>query len=230
MEVIINEKIRVFSFTFGLLDSYWIQKLKQNKTIIIGTATSLSEAKALENIGVDIVVANSFEAGGHRGTFHGEAKDSLISAFSLIPQLAGNIHIPVVAAGGIMDARSITSALILGAEGVQMGTAFLPSYESGASQAYKLALLNTDYDQTTLTNAFSGKMARGIRNKFIDNLPSNGDILDYPIQNNLTKDLRQEAALKNNPEYMSLYAGQSAYLCQELSVENLITQLKNNMG
>lgn len=231
MEVVLDEKVPVFSFTFGIPDAYWIKCLKEKGIKIVGTATSLLEAKALEKTGIDAIIAQSSEAGGHRGTFMGNPTDSLIGGFSLIPQIADNANLPVIAAGGIMNAKGILAALILGADGVQMGTAFLTCTEAGIHPEYKNKLIKSEYDDTTLTTFFSGRLARGIHNKFIQSMSNSVEsALDYPIQNTLTKIIRKAAAKQNNPEFMSLWAGQSAYLCEETSAEQLIVQLKNEIN
>lgn len=230
LEVILDEHVPIFSFTFGIPESQWIKKLKSNKTIIMGTATTLPEAKQLETSGVDIIVAQSSEAGGHRGTFIGDPFNSLIGTASLIPQLVNNIHVPVVAAGGIMDAKTILAALMLGADGVQMGTAFLTCTEAATNPEYKKILLNKKYDNTVLTKVFSGKLARGIKNKFIEEMQDYVDkCLDYPIQNALTKSMRLAAAQQNNIDFMSLWAGQAAHLCQSISAVDLVNQINKNI-
>lgn len=226
MKVVIDEKIPVFSFTFGTLDASFIAKLKNQGTILIGTATHHSEAIALEKNGVDCIVAQGSEAGGHRGTFIGKTEDALIDVASLTSQLIDCITIPVIAAGGIMLAKNITAALALGAAGVQMGTAFLSCHESGIHFKYKEALLQATQNDTLLTRVFSGRMARGLTNKFIARMqPYNNSILDYPIQNALTRIMRQEAAKQNNNDFMSMWAGQSAYLCKSYSVAELMKKL-----
>lgn len=230
IQIIIEEKIPVFSFTFGLLEQQWIKCLKENGTLIIGTATSLREAYALEKLDVDIIVAQGCEAGGHRGTFIGEPEQSLLGGFSLIPQLVDNIKISIVAAGGIMNAKGVLGALTLGARGVQMGTAFLTCVESGIYPAYKKALLSTTHDKTVLTKVFSGKMARAINNQFIMSMKDMEDFcLHYPVQNAMTSPMRQGAAKQNNIEFMSLWAGQSAYLCEDISASDLIKRIKVEM-
>jgi nitronate monooxygenase len=224
LNVIFEEKIPVFSYTFGLLNSEWIFRFKKNNTILIGTATNLAEAQALKENGADVIVAQGSEAGGHRGTILDRAENSLIGLMSLIPQLADTIKIPIVAAGGIMDGRCIVAALNLGACGVQMGTAFLTCHESGIPPIYKQVLLTQKQDTTILTRSFSGKLARGIQNKFTDNL-SQSHILDYPIQNALTNAMRKAAIAKNNINFMSLWSGQSAQLCRNVDAHKLVSDL-----
>lgn len=225
IKILLEEKIPVFSFTFGMLDALWISSFKKAHTVLVGTATTLAEAQALERSGIDIIVAQGSEAGGHRGTFLGKAEDALIGLFSLIPQLADTIKIPVVAAGGIMDGRGIIAAMTLGASAVQMGTAFLSCAEAGIPQRYKHALLTKQPDNTVLTRAFSGKLARGIRNKFIDSMNNKNNILDYPIQNALTNIMRKKAKELNNIDFMSMWAGQAAGLCRNTTSSELINTL-----
>lgn len=230
MQVIIDEQIPIFSFTFGIPSADWIEKLKSNGTITIGTATTLQEAKLLEAHQIDLIAAQGSEAGGHRGTFIGEAENALNDLHSLLSSLVTNIKIPIIAAGGIMTAHDIKNALALGAAGVQMGTAFLCCHESGIHQLYKQTLLSTSSDNTTLTRAFSGKLARGIKNKFMTHMESHAsDILDYPIQNALTGAMRKESAKQNNPDFMAMWAGQSARLCKSISAAELIQSLSDEM-
>ena len=230
MNVIIEEKVPIFSFTFGVLSASQLEILKQNKIILIGTATSLKEAQLLEEIGVDAIVAQGNEAGGHRGTFLDKAENGLIDLSSLISVLVENIKTPIIAAGGIMNATGIITPLSLGAAAVQMGTAFLCCTESGISPLYKKILLNTSHDNTTLTRAFSGKLARGIVNKFITRMQLHEkNILDYPIQNALTSSMRKEAYKQNNADFISMWAGQAAYLCKTLSAAQLIEELNSQV-
>ena len=226
VQVIIEEKVPVFSFTFGIPDSQWIQKLNKNKTILIGTATNVEEARQLEVAGIDSIVAQGSEAGGHRGTFIGKPEDSLIPLADLLAQLLGALSIPVVAAGGMMNAKHIVTSLSQGAAAVQMGTAFLTCVESGIHTSYKQVLLATTEDNTTLTRAFSGKLARGICNKFVERLATHQEhILDYPIQNALTRSMRKEAEKQNNTDFMSVWAGQFVYLGKETTVADLMNEL-----
>lgn len=226
MRVIVEEKVPVFSFIFGLPDKTWINQLKNNKTLLIGTATHVEEAILLEKSGVDMIVAQGYEAGGHRGTFIGGAEKGLIGLLSLLPQLTKSVKIPIIAAGGIMEAKAIAAMHLLGAAGVQMGTAFLTCTESVIHPYYKKALLETKKDNTVLTRAFSGRLARGIRNKFIEHMSAHEeDILPFPIQNAMTRAMRLEAAEKNNMDFMSMWAGQGAHLCRDLSAAELLREL-----
>jgi nitronate monooxygenase len=231
MQVVLDEKVSVFSFTFGIPAEQWLQQLKAQHILLIGTATSLAEAKMLEEKGIDIVCAQGSEAGGHRGTFIGKAKDSLFDMVSLTKSLIYNSKLPILAAGGIMNAQGVVGALAAGAAGVQMGTAFIASPESGANPAFKELLALTEFDDTTLTTAFSGKLARGVKNKFILRMQQHEqDILSYPIQNALTSPMRKAAGSQNNTDFMSLWAGQHAYLTSGKPAGELIQELNQQMS
>ncbi|MBA2652409.1 MAG: nitronate monooxygenase [Tatlockia sp.] len=226
ISVLLEEKVPIFSFIFGIPAQSLLDKFIRNKTILIGTATNVAEALELEQAAIDLIVAQGSEAGGHRGSFIGKAEDSLIGLISLLPQVISQLKTPVIAAGGIMNAKAIKVALELGASAVQMGTAFLTCKESGIHPHYKEALLATTADNTALTTAFSGKLARGIKNKFIERLAAAEEhILPYPIQNAMTRSLRNEAAKQNCIDFMSMWAGQSAYLCKEMTAAELMREL-----
>lgn len=226
MKVVLEERVPVFSFTFGMLDAEWIQALKERDTVVIGTATTVREAVALEQSGVDMVVAQSAEAGGHRGTFLGRIEDALIGGMALIPAVVDAVRVPVIAAGGIMDGRGIAAAMALGAQAAQLGTAFLTCKESGAHALHQQAVLSATEESTVLTRAFSGKPARGIRNRFIEEM-ADADVPDYPVQNALTREIRQAAGQKGRPEYMSMWAGQGTRLSREMTAEALVNALVN---
>ncbi|WP_394140931.1 NAD(P)H-dependent flavin oxidoreductase [Cytobacillus oceanisediminis] len=223
LEVVMEERVHVCSFTFGIPDSNVIRELKKQGTVIIGTATNVNEAVEWEEAGVDLIVAQGSEAGGHRGTFHKE-ESGLVGSMALIPQVADAVSKPVVAAGGMMDARGIAAAMMLGAAGVQLGTVFLPCRESGANPLYKDALLNATEEQTVLTKAFSGKMARGISNRFTEEMEEQ-PVLPYPLQNDLTASLRKQAAKLVRPEFMSLWAGQGVRMAEDITVKELMQKL-----
>lgn len=226
IDVIIEEKVSICSFTFGLPDSKILRKLKENSVIVIGTAGTVAEAILNEKAGVDAVVIQGAEAGGHRGSFLGEDKQSVIGLISLIPQTADQIKIPIIAAGGIMDGRGLMAAKCLGAQAVQMGTAFLVCEESGAHQLHKEAIIGAKEDQTVLTKTFSGKLARGLKNRFTEKMSNREDeVPDYPLQNELTKTIRKASAEKGTSEYMSLWAGQSTRLAQCLTARQLIEKI-----
>lgn len=228
--VVIEERVRICGFTFGIPADHLIMRLKENKITLLGTATTVEEAILIERAGMDIVVAQGSEAGGHRGTFHHDDKDAMIGTMSLIPQVADHVTIPVVAAGGIMDARGVLAALTLGAEAVQMGTAFLTTEESGANPFHKAIIIESPEDNIAVTKGFSGKAARGVKNEFMEKMVGCEDeILPYPLQNSLTSPLRKEAAKQKRPGLMSLWAGQSPRLSSQQTVKELMGNLIQEM-
>ena len=221
LEIIMEEKVEICSFTFGVPSHEVIKELKKNGTTVIGTATTVDEAKIIESLEMDAVVVQGSEAGGHRGTFL--KNESYIGLMSLIPQVVDELHIPVIAAGGIMDGRGLVASICLGAEAAQLGTAFLTTEESGAHLLHKQAILQATEEETQFTKAFSGKTARGIANQFIKSMEAYDlELPAYPFQNSLTKEIRQEAAKQSNKEFMSLWAGQSTRLSKEITVQELI--------
>ncbi|MGM0750736.1 MAG: NAD(P)H-dependent flavin oxidoreductase [Bacillota bacterium] len=231
LEVILNEKVPVCSFTFGAPSKELVSELKKVGTIVIGTATTVEEAMINEEKGVDIVVAQGSESGGHRGTFVGLFEHSMIGTFSLVPQVVDAVCIPVIAAGGVMDERGVIAALALGAKGVQMGTAFLTCKESGAGASHKRAVLESSETHTVITTAFSGKPARGIENRFTREMQEyKNQLPPYPIQNALTKELRKQAGRQGVPELMSLWSGQSPRLSRDISAKELLESIVSRVG
>lgn len=226
LQVICKASVPVFSFTLGMLSEEWIKSFKAAGTVLIGTATNLEEAVALERAGVAAVCAQAAEAGGHRGTFMGDYKKSMTKLSLLVPQVVNAISIPVIAAGGIMDKAGIDDAMKLGASGVQMGTAFLTVEESPVHPLYKEAVCKNDPDTTTITLAFSGGAARGIENRYIrENIDS--DLLPFPFHNALTKPFRKIANQRGEIEYTNLWCGQAGRKAQKLKVRDLVKQLFN---
>ncbi|MFC7392710.1 NAD(P)H-dependent flavin oxidoreductase [Scopulibacillus cellulosilyticus] len=226
IEVIIEERVPVCSFTFGIPPKETVQQLKKENVTVIGTATTVKEAITNEEHGMDMVVAQGSEAGGHRGTFMGAFEEAMIGTMALVPQIADHVNIPVIAAGGIMDGRGVLAAMVLGAEAVQMGTAFVTSQESGANVQHKEAILNSIEEQTVVTSAFSGKPARGIKNEFITKMAEHEKELPaYPVQNTLTKTIRSEAAKQNRPEWMSLWCGQNPRSSKQQSARKIILDI-----
>lgn len=227
LQVLQEEKVPVVSFAFHTLEQEEIASLKRERIKAIGTATNVAEAKVLAELKVDVIVGQGSEAGGHRGTFIGKEQDSMIGTFALIPQLVAAVpQVPIVAAGGIMNGQGVVAAFALGGEGVQMGSAFLTSEESMTHDVHKEAILQSTDISTTVTRAFSGKYARGIRNAFIEQHEGKEDGLPmYPVQNVLTSKIRQEAARQNKGEYMSLWAGQASSLAKTESAQQIVERV-----
>lgn len=217
----------VFSFTFGLLPPAAAAGIRKRGMVLMGTATTVAEARTLVEHGADAVVAQGSEAGGHRGTFLGDFTAGLIGGMALVPQVRDAVPVPVVASGGIMDGRGIVASLALGADGVQLGTAFLTCEEAGISDAYRSAILGATEDQTRITRAFSGKAARGIANRFLTAMASREEaILPFPVQNGLTRPLRTESARRNQADYLSLWAGQGLRMARRMRAADLVAMLQ----
>jgi nitronate monooxygenase len=216
------------SFTFGLLPMAAVAAIKARGLPLIGTATTVAEAIALRDSGVDAIIAQGSEAGGHRGTFLGDFADAQVGTIALVPQVVDAVNVPVIASGGIMDGRGIAAALVLGASAVQLGTAFLTCHEAGVAEAYKSALMQAGEDATRITRAFSGRPARGIVNRFMAEVDADGgDIPAFPIQNVLTRALRTAAARQGRAEFLSLWAGQGLRLARRQSAAELIERLRD---
>ena len=220
----------IVSFTFGLLPAKATERLKAQGIYLMGTATTVDEARQLEKAGVDAVIAQGSEAGAHRGTFAVPAEEALIGTMALVPQVVDAVRVPVIASGGIMDGRGLVAALALGASAVQMGTAFLACKEAGTSIAYREALLRGRESATTLTRAFSGRMARGLSNEFIEKWNAAGlDHLPYPWQNAFTQPMRRAATAAKHAGLLSLWAGQGLGMLREMTASQLMTKLQEEM-
>jgi len=221
VRVLLDENVTVFSFIFGIPQKEILDECRAKGIVTIGTATTPDEAVALQNAGVDVIVGSGFEAGGHRGSFLRAAEDSVTGTLSLIPRIVDVVDVPVIAAGGIADARGVIAAFALGAEAVQMGTAFLTCEESGASRIHREALMQRKAEYTGLTKAFTGRLARGINNRLMSELNQMGaEILPYPLQRVLVRNLSIAAAAAGRADLLPLWAGQSANLssCTDVSV------------
>jgi nitronate monooxygenase len=223
-----------FSFTFGMLPAAAMDAVKSHGMLVIGTATTVEEAVALERAGVDAIAAQGSEAGAHRGSFGASASfdAAMIGTMALVPQCVDAVTIPVVASGGIMDGRGIAAALALGAEAAQMGTAFLTTEESGIPPGYREAILSARETDTRVTRAFSGRAARGLVNRFMTEVEARGPDanLGYPFQNALTRPLRTAAVKLDRPEFLSLWAGQGLRLARRESAGALVMRLVGEVG
>ncbi|WP_034384702.1 nitronate monooxygenase family protein [Deinococcus sp. YIM 77859] len=219
VEAVLELRPAVFSFTFGRLGTAELASLHAAGILVMGTATGVEEARALAADGVDAVVAQGGAAGGHRGGWwHDERADTL----ALTRAVAQAISLPVIAAGGLMDAADVRAALNAGASLAQCGTAFLRAAEAGTSRPYRAALATAQPGQTTLTRAFSGRTARGLANRVTAEVRHP---LPYPLQNALTRDLRTAAAKAGRAEFLSLWAGEGAHRGQEGSAAQLLAGL-----
>ncbi len=229
--VLLDAKVPVFSFIFGIPPKEVLDECRTNRIVTIGTATTPEEAATLQEAGVDAIVASGFEAGGHRGSFLRAAEDSLTGTISLVPQIADMADVPVIAAGGIADARGVIAALALGAEAVQIGTAFLACEESGAGVLHRHVLREKNSGHTALTKGFTGRLARGIHNRLIQELNKPGiEILPYPLQRGLVRNVAIPAEAAGRSDLLPLWAGQSANLSACTNVSAFLTSLVNEVS
>lgn len=225
LAAVLETGAKLVSFTFGIPPREAADAIKARGILLAGTATSVGEAKALAASGVDAIIAQGSEAGGHRGSFPDVQGGHAIGTMALVPQIASAVDVPVIAAGGIMDGRGIAAAVALGASAAQLGTAFLACPEAGIADVYRQAILEADADDTRITRAFSGRAARGIVNRFMREVDAAGDILPFPLQNALTRSLRKAAGAADRPEFLSLWAGQGLGLARPCSAGELMEDL-----
>lgn len=216
----------VMSFHFGLPRKELFDAVRNAGIFTISSATTIAEAQHLENAGIDAIIAQGFEAGGHRGTFAEPYEDGWIGTMALIPQIVDAVSVPVIAAGGIADGRGIAASLVLGASAVQLGTAFLLCPESSIPEVHREALRNTQGHEMRLTSAFSGRPARGLENRYIREMAGKEDEFpDFPILNTLTGPLRKASANAGSADFVSLWAGQAAGLIKSMSAGALVETL-----
>lgn len=226
VRVLIDAKVPVFSFIVGIPPKEILDECRTRGIVTIGAATTPDEAVELEKANVDMIVASGFEAGGHRGSFLRPPEESLFGTFSLVPHVVDRVKVPVIAAGGIADGRGIAAAFALGAQAVQIGTAFLACEESGASEAHRKALLSGKAGQTALTRGFTGRLARGIKNQLMDTMNASGvEILPYPLQRYLMRSVSGPAEKSGRPELIPMWSGQSANLIRHTKANELLDAL-----
>lgn len=224
LEVVVAERVPMFSFTFGIPTADALGALRSAGVTVCGTATSHAEAVALETAGVDLICLQGTEAGGHRGGFIGRPEDSLVGIGPLVSEVRASTELPIIAAGGIMDGGGIAAALVGGADAAQLGTAFLRCPESGTSAPYRSALESARDTDTVITKAFSGRAARGLRNALSEALAEIA-VPDYPVMNKLTRELRRRAAASGDSSVLSLWAGHGVAQGRSLPAAELMARL-----
>ena len=230
LEALLRVRPRVFSFTFGIVNKEQLAALRARQILVVGTATNVDEAEALAALGVDAICAQGAEAGGHRGTFLGRFEDSLVGTMALVRQIVVRCAgVPVIAAGGIVDGAAIAAALALGAAAAQLGTAFMLCPEAGTPPAHRAALTSERARRTVVTRAFSGRPARGIRNRFSDAF-ERVEPAPFPQQQRLTAELRAAASRQGDVELMQLWAGQGAPLSRAMPAAALVETLAREAG
>lgn len=228
---ILETKPAVFSFVFGIPSAEILAACRKNGIFTLGTATTVEEAVAIEAAGVDAVVATGFEAGGHRVSFLKPAEDSLNGTLSLVRQVVEAVSIPVIAAGGIADARGIRAALTLGAQAAQIGTAFLATAESNATPEHKEKLFSADARHTTLTKIITGRLGRAIQSKLTEELKAKEHLLaPYPMQRKFTNALTAGLLANRKTDYTTFWAGQSAGLLRHKTAAGLFRALVKELA
>lgn len=224
-EEVLDSHPGIVSFHFGLPEQRFVDELKADNATILCTATTADEARDLEARGVDAIIAQGWEAGGHHG-FYLTDRSAQIGTMALVPAVVDAVSVPVIAAGGIADGRGIAAAMMLGAAGVQIGTAFLTTEEAGAPELHKAALMAADGAQTRPTRAFSGRPARGVVNRYMDALePHEDDLPDFPLMNTLTGPLRKAGVGADDDGILSLWSGQAVGLNQRGTVAGTVQRL-----
>ncbi|WP_160152423.1 nitronate monooxygenase family protein [Microbulbifer sp. ALW1] len=227
VEAILAARPAVFSFVFGIPEPSILDRCAERGIKTLGAATTVAEAVALESAGVDMVIASGLEAGGHRPAFLTEPEPrTLLTTFALLPRVRDAVSIPVIAAGGIADHRGVRAAMALGADAVQVGTAFLACEESGASDMHKRLLRERESVDTVLTRVVSGRMARYIRNRLTEASDVWDDpALPYPFQMSVTRPLSRASTASNNPNFATMAAGQIIGLSRHVHAAELLSAL-----
>lgn len=226
VQVILDIKPKVFSFVFGIPSPDILEQARRRGIILVGNATTLDEALALENAGVDAIVASGFEAGGHRPSFLESAELSTTGSFVLTQLIREKVKLPVIAAGGIANGKGIAAAFELGADAVQIGTAFLATEESGALPEHRAALFSDAAKQTMLTRAYTGRLGRGIRTELAKEvMGKEHDILPFPLQTAFMSSLRKAALAQDKHELVLFWSGQIAPLLKHTKADELMRSL-----
>jgi nitronate monooxygenase len=225
VEAIFEIRPAVFSFIFGIPSSEILDECRRLGIKTVGAATTLDEALALEEAKVDAIIAAGFEAGGHRPSFIKPAHDSLTGTFALIQQLKAKVKTPVIAAGGIADAKGIAAALTLGADAVQLGTAFLVTDESNATPVHKAALFSDESKYTVLSKSLTGRMGRMIRNRISEEVKYETAVLPFPLQTRLMGPLRAAALDQGKTDMINFWSGQNAVNLKHTKATELMQAL-----
>ena len=225
MDVILREKPAVFSFCFGVLESSYLRACKERGIFVMGTATTVEEALALADSGVDAITAQGTEAGGHRAIFDPAAPEPGISTLGLVRAIAARVKLPIVAAGGLMTGADIARALDAGATAAALGTAFLLCPEVTVSAPWREALRTGG--ETVLTRAFSGRLARGLANRFHREIHA---WMPFPAQNAFTRDIRNASAKAGRADFLSLWTGTGVSRIRSgLTAAQIIAELETEL-
>jgi nitronate monooxygenase len=216
----------VVSFHFGLPPEELLQRVRRSGAKVLASATTVAEALWLEQRGVDAIIAQGLEAGGHRGIFLSDDLSTQLGLFALLPQIVQAVKVPVIAAGGIANAQGVRAALALGAAGVQVGTAYLLTPEATTSKLHRAALTSERARHTALTNVFTGRPARGIMNRIMrEHGPLCVSAPAFPLATSAIAPLRAKAEAQGNGDFSPLWSGESANLCREIDAAALTLEL-----
>lgn len=230
LDLLILRRPAMVSFHFGCPTTKVTEGLKSAGIAVAATATTVDEALALQNAGVDIVVAQGWEAGGHRGSFEVNFEDTGVGTMALVPQIVDAVNLPVIAAGGIGDGRGIVAAHTLGAVGVWMGTAFLSCTETPITSVHRSALLSATDQDTHLSRAFSGRPCRARRTPYSDHMAIGRPALqDFPLMYNYSGPLKKSGIAQDKLDYQFLLYGQAASMNREMTAEQLIAKLSTEV-
>ncbi|RWE58943.1 nitronate monooxygenase [Mesorhizobium sp.] len=231
LDIVLELRPKVVSFHFGLPDTKIVQQLKEAGCVLLCSATTVSEARQIEAAGVNAIIAQGYEAGGHRGTFTGDPAIGTVGTMALVPQIVDAVRVPVIAAGGIFDGRGIAASFALGASGVQIGTAFLACPEANVQPVYRAGLRAASDESTSVARCFTGRPARVVRNRFVLEMAGEEDAaLEFPLQASLALPLSMAVDESRRADFLPIWAGQGVAKLREMTATALVEKLVAEAG